>query len=59
MSNASIIVNTRKIQASGNKVSQGNSSTAVNLHTVKAQDLYTMRAIPGQGGLSMVMKLEG
>ena len=59
MTKANIIVNTRKIEAPANKVSSGNKAAAANLHTVKAQDLYTVRAIPGQGGLSMVLKLEG
>jgi len=59
MANANIIVNTRKVETAANKVSTGNKAAAANLHTVKAQDLYTVRAIPGQGGLSMVLKLEG
>lgn len=59
MANASIIVNTRKVQAASNKVSTANTSAGANLHTVKAKDLYTVRAIPGQGGMSMVLKLEG
>ena len=59
MSNAAIIVNTRKITP---KVAKANGTTGKNstcVHTVRAEDLRITRPIPGQGGLSMVMKLEG
>lgn len=53
-----IVVNTRKIVAPNGKAN-GINNQGTCVHTVKAEDLRIMRAIPGQGGLSMVMKLEG
>lgn len=60
MLNTSIIVNTKKTKPTDGKVGGiSNSSTPVNVHTIKAEDLRIMRPIPGQGGLSVVLKLEG
>jgi hypothetical protein len=59
MSNSAIIVNTSKNTPKAAKANgiTGKDNTCV--HTVKAEDLRIMRPIPGQGGLSMVVKLEG
>lgn len=58
MANGLIVVNTKKTVPVSNKVS-GTGSQAACVHTVKAQDLRIMKAIPGQAGLSLVLKLGG
>lgn len=59
MANPSIIVNTRKITPRAAKANGVSGKNATCVHTVKAEDLRITRPIPGQGGLSMVVKLEG
>lgn len=58
MTNPSLIVNTKKVSEPSMKVG-GRMGNPVNLHTIEAQEIYTFKAIPGQGGLGMVVKLEG
>lgn len=58
MTNPSLIVNTRKVSEPSCKVG-GKIGKPINLHTIDAQELYTFKSIPGQGGLGMVVKLEG
>ena len=53
-----IIINTRKSPSTGGKVG-GTTGETTCVHTVRAEDLRIMRPIPGQGGLSLVLKLEG
>lgn len=59
MSNPAIIVNTRKITTKAAKANGITGKDKTCVHTVRAEDLRITRPIPGQGGLSMVMKLEG
>jgi len=59
MSNTSIIVNTKKIDQRTAKANGVTGKNKTCVHTVKGEDLRIMRPIPGQGGLSMVIKLEG
>lgn len=58
MTNPSLIVNTKKVSDPSMKVG-GKIGKPINLHTIDGQDLYTVRSVPGQGGLGMVVKLEG
>lgn len=60
MINTPIIVNTTKAKLHDSKAGGvSSSSEATCVHTVRAEDLRIMRPIPGQGGLSTVMKLKG
>lgn len=59
MLNTSIIVNTKKTRPDGKVGGVSNGSAPVNVHTIRAEDLRIMRPIPGQGGLNIVLKLEG
>lgn len=58
MTNTSIIVNTRKIRSQQLKAN-GTTGEKTCVHTIQAQDLRIMRPIPGQGGLSLALKLKG
>lgn len=52
------IINIRRKPSSGGGKANGTSGAKTNTHTVRAEDLRINKPIPGQGGLSMVLKLK-
>lgn len=51
------VINTsRRIPAGGK--ANGSTGTGTDVHTIRAEDLRINKPIPGQGGLSVVLKLK-